>query len=405
MKFDIVDHAVQAIACGQMVVVLDHQDRENEADLIMAAEFADTDAIAFYLEHTSGFLCTAITEERAHLLRLPMMVENNSESQRTAFLDSVDALSGITTGISAADRATTIRLLADPLAVAEDLARPGHVMPLQARNGGVLARAGHTESGVDLCQLAGVRPAALICELTTADRREMLCGNDAIAFARKHDLTVITIADLIDARKRGDSTLMCSGKASVPTLYGTFTAVAYRAKNNVEHLAFVLGDVNGGGAVPVRVHSECMTGDLFGSLRCDCGDQLNASLKVIQRHGCGAVIYMSGHEGRGIGLGRKLQAYRMQEEQQLDTVDANIAIGCPVDDRDYTSAASIIADLGIKSVALMTNNPDKSEQLAALGVAIASLIPLQTRPTTANISYLTTKRDRMRHILDLPTSI
>ncbi|GAF43140.1 3,4-dihydroxy-2-butanone-4-phosphate synthase [Rhodococcus wratislaviensis] len=405
MKFDTVDCAVQAIACGQMVVVLDHQDRENEADLIMAAEFVDTDAIAFYLEHTSGFLCTAITEERAHFLRLPMMVENNSENQRTAFLDSVDALRGITTGISAADRATTIRLLADPSAVAEDLARPGHVMPLQARIGGVLARPGHTESGVDLCQLAGVQPAALICELTTADRRGMLCGNDAIAFARTHNLAVISIADLIDTRERADSTLMCSGRASVPTAYGTFAAVAYRAQNNVEHLALVLGDVNGGGAVPVRVHSECMTGDLFGSLRCDCGDQLDASLKVIQRHGCGVLIYVNGHEGRGIGLGRKLQAYRMQEEQQLDTVDANTAIGCPVDDRDYTSAAAIISDLGIQSVALMTNNPDKSEQLAALGVAIASLIPLQTQPTTANISYLTTKRDRMRHNLDLPTSI
>ncbi|QSE80479.1 3,4-dihydroxy-2-butanone-4-phosphate synthase [Rhodococcus koreensis] len=404
MKVDTAERAITAIARGNMVVVLDDKDRENEADLIMAAEFADTDAIAFYLQHTSGFLCTAITEDRSHSLQLPMMVENNTESHRTAFLDSVDAARGITTGISAADRAATIRLLSDPLTVAGDLARPGHVMPLQARSGGVLARAGHTEAGVDLCKLAGIQPAALICELITADRREMLRGDDAIAFAREHNLAVVTIADLIATRERAEAKLHRTGRATVPTPYGTFTAVAYRAKNNVEHLALVLGDVNSGVAVPVRVHSECMTGDLFGSFRCDCGDQLEASLTLIGRRGSGVVIYMNGHEGRGIGLGRKLQAYQMQEEQQLDTVDANTALGCPVDNRDYASAASIIVDLGIESVALMTNNPDKSEQLAALGVVISSLIPLQTQPTRFNISYLVAKRDRLRHILDLPAS-
>ncbi|MGC0365108.1 3,4-dihydroxy 2-butanone 4-phosphate synthase/GTP cyclohydrolase II [Rhodococcus sp. 27YEA15] len=397
--------AISAIARGRTVVVLDEKDRENEADLVMAAQFVDTDAVAFFLEHTSGFLCTTITESRAAELRLPPMVLDNTESHGTAFLHSVDYTIGTSTGISASDRAATIRALSDPTVSGDDFARPGHVMPLQTRDGGVAVRPGHTEAGSDLCAAAGVREAALICELVTADKREMLRGDDAREFAANHGLPVITIAELDEHLRAGAQTVTATGSACIPTPTGNFTATAFLDYDGIEHVAMVCGDVAGADNVPVRVHSECLTGDLFGSLRCDCGPQLSYAVEEIAGRGLGAVVYLNGQEGRGIGLGQKLQAYALQQDRDLDTVDANLALGCPIDDRDYRTAARILDLLGIRSIHLMTNNPAKVDDMSALGVRITDRIPVQTFPTRYNIEYLRTKRDRMGHHLELPETV
>jgi GTP cyclohydrolase II/3,4-dihydroxy 2-butanone 4-phosphate synthase/GTP cyclohydrolase II len=414
---DTIVDAAAALAAGGIVVVLDDEDRENEADLVLAAEYADTAAVAFFLEHTSGFLCTAITAERAAELALPAMVESNTEALHTAFLVSVDARTGTSTGISAADRAATIRALADPTTTPDELARPGHVLPLQARPGGVLERPGHTEAGIDLCRLAGLRPTALICELISPDRRTMLRGAHAVAFARDHALPVVTIAQLVAYRREHDgpppavpgpraarTELRRTGEADLPTPLGLFRGVSYLA-GGLEYIAFVHGDVRGGEEVPVRVHSECLTGDILGCTRCDCGAQLHEALREVVRQGSGVVVYLRGHEGRGIGLGNKLRAYALQQSEGLDTVDANTALGLPVDARDYTVGAAILDDLGIRSSRLLTNNPAKIAGLRAAGATIVGSLALHTPPTDVNLAYLRAKRDRMGHRLTLPDAI
>ncbi|HET6731614.1 GTP cyclohydrolase II, partial [Mycobacterium sp.] len=313
----------------------------------------------------------------------------------------VDVRVGTTTGISAADRAATSRALADPGTRPEDLARPGHVMPLRARPGGVLKRAGHTEAGIDLCQLAGTAPAALLCEMVTPDRLGMMRGPDAVEFARRHGLPIITIADLVRHRRAMTTLAERSGEATVATPEAEFRVVAYRSVlEDVEHLALVLGDVSGDEPVLVRVHSECLTGDLFDSLRCDCGPQLQLALRRIVAEGRGVVVYLRGQEGRGIGIGHKLRAYQLQE-QGLDTVDANTALGLPVDTREYGVGAAILADLGVRKIRVMTNNPHKYSGLDGHGVEVVGRVPLQTAPTQHNIRYLEAKRDRMGHLLDL----
>ena len=392
--------ALAALAAGSQVLVVDDEDRENEGDLVMAAECVDTDDVARFLEYTSGFLCVAIDEARAAELDLDLMVSANTESQETAFLVSVDYRYGTSTGISAADRAATIRALADPVVGPDDLARPGHVMPLRARPGGVRVRAGHTEAGVDLCRAAGLRGAALICEVVTPDRRGMMRRPGLEALAEEQGIPLVTIAELrtwLDEQDRVRRT----GEADIPTERVTFRTIAYSSTSGPEHVAVVLGDVDRGEDVMVRVHSECLTGDLLGSLRCDCGSQLQVALHTIAEAGRGVLIYMRGHEGRGIGLGHKLRAYELQQDHGMDTVAANVALGLPVDDRDYGPAARILDDLGVASVRLMTNNPDKRRALLDGGITVSELVPLEARPTEHNIAYLTSKRDRMGHMLRL----
>ncbi|MDV6282967.1 GTP cyclohydrolase II [Rhodococcus jostii] len=408
-----ISDAVTALANKGMVLVVDDEDRENEGDLIMAAEYASTDAVAFFLEHTSGFLCVAIDEARADSLGLDLMVPDNTEAHNTAFLVSVDYRHGTTTGISAGDRGATIRALADPALRPADLARPGHVMPLLAKPGGVLERPGHTEAGVDLCRMAGLSGAALLCEIVTPDRREMMRRDDLEQLAAQHSIPMISIAELRAWRSRSEgtvtplrhnaarpeNTVLRSGRSTLPTEVGTFDALAYQAPDGVEHLALVMGDVAAGDAPLVRLHSECITGDLAGSLRCDCGPQFRSAMSAIAEAGTGVLIYLRGHEGRGIGLGHKLRAYELQQHEGLDTIDANVSLGLPVDSRDYGVACEILDDLGVGRVRLMTNNPDKVGALIDHGITVAEQIPHESSPTVYNRSYLTTKRDRMGHTL------
>ena len=394
-----VERAIAALSRGEMVVVLDDEDRENEADLIMAAEFADTAAVAFFLRHTSGFLCTALTTERAAALDIPLMVEDNTEALRTAFLVSVDA-AGTGTGISATDRAATVRALADPTSRPADLHRPGHVLPLRAVPGGVLARRGHTEAAVELTTLAGLSGSGLLCELVTPDRTGMLRGAAATEFAAQHDLPLITIRELVEHCRAGHAGVERVGAAEIPTPHGVFRTIAFRNPvDDVEHVALVFGNPSPHAPVLVRIHSECLTGDVFGSMRCDCGDQLQESLREIARGGCGVVVYLRGQEGRGIGIGHKLQAYELQQAQHLDTVDANIALGLPVDSREYRVAAHILADLGITRAKVMTNNPDKIVGLQDSGIQVVERVPVEGEPTPQNLAYLRTKRERMGHLL------
>jgi 3,4-dihydroxy 2-butanone 4-phosphate synthase/GTP cyclohydrolase II len=397
-----IDEAVATIARGGVVVVVDDHDRENEGDLIMAAQHATPEKVAFFLEHTSGFLCTAITEQRARELDLDLMVTENTESHRTAFLVSTDYRHGTTTGISATDRAATIRALADPRTAPDDLARPGHIMPLRACEGGVLKRAGHTEAGVDLCRMAGAEPVSLLCELVTPDRLGMMRSTEIERFAAEHDLPVISVASLVRHRRLSSRLVERVGEADIPTELGDFRAVAYRSTmDDHEHLALVKGDVIGGDDVLVRVHSECITGDLIGSLRCDCGPQLELSMRRIAEAGRGVIVYLRGHEGRGIGIGHKLRAYSLQQEHGLDTVDANLSLGLPVDDREYGVGAQILVDLGVRRIRLMTNNPAKYGGLTGFGLEIVERVPLETVPTVHNIAYLRAKRERLGHHLDL----
>ena len=393
--------AVTALAHGGMVLVVDDEDRENEGDLIMAAEYATTDAVAFFLEHTSGFLCVAIDEARADTLGLELMVPDNTEAHRTAFLVSVDYRRGTTSGISAGDRAATIRALADPALDPTDLARPGHVMPLLARPGGVLERPGHTEAGVDLCRMAGLSGAALLCEVVTPDRRDMMRRDDLARLAAEHGIPMISIANLRMWRERAERAVTRTGQSSLPTEIGHFDAIAYSSpSDDVEHLALVMGDVAAADAPLVRVHSECLTGDLAGSLRCDCGTQFRSALSAIADAGTGILIYLRGHEGRGIGLGHKLRAYELQQYEGLDTVDANVSLGLPVDSRDYRAAGEILDDLGVRSVRLMTNNPDKARALTDHGITVAERVAHESIPNPHNWSYLAAKRDRMGHALE-----
>jgi 3,4-dihydroxy 2-butanone 4-phosphate synthase/GTP cyclohydrolase II len=399
-RFDAIDLALQEIADGGMVIVVDDEDRENEGDLIMAAEHVTPADIAFMVRHTSGVLCVALPGERCDALDLPLMVgDHNTEQQRTAFTHTVDLAAGTTTGISAADRSATIRALADDTLDGGAFNRPGHVFPLRAREGGVLKRAGHTEAAVDLTRLAGLSSAGVICEIVNDDGT-MARRPDLFRFARLHGLPVITIADLIRYRRRADVLVERTGDARVPTPWGEFRCVSYRSVlDGSEHVAFTLGDVASGDELLVRVHSECLTGDIFRSLRCDCGPQLEAAMARVAAVGRGAVVYLRGHEGRGIGLGHKLRAYDLQDSGR-DTVDANLDLGVPVDSREYGIGAQILVDLGARRLRLLTNNPAKYGGLEGYGLEIAAREPIQTAPNPENLVYLRTKKRRMGHLLD-----
>lgn len=400
LRLDSIDDAVAAIGRGEAVVVVDDEDRENEGDLIFAAEHATPELVAFMVRYTSGYVCVALEEDAAARLDLPPMVAVNEDARSTAYTVTVDAATG-TTGISARSRAETIRRLADPSSRATDFTRPGHVVPLRARPGGVLVRDGHTEASVDLARLAGCRPAGALCEIVSEDDpADMARGDELRRFADEHGLKMISIAQLIAYRRRTENIVERVVSTTLPTEYGPFTAYGYRSLvDGSEHIALVTGDISGGSDVLVRVHSECLTGDVFGSQRCDCGPQLHESMRIIQEAGRGVVVYLRGHEGRGIGLAAKLQAYRLQEEG-LDTVDANIEQGLPADAREYSVAGHILADLGLASMEVLSNNPAKVEALSGYGPAVLGRTRVEIAPSHNNIKYLRTKRDRMGH--DLP---
>jgi 3,4-dihydroxy 2-butanone 4-phosphate synthase/GTP cyclohydrolase II len=399
-----IEDAIAAIKAGRPVIVVDDEDRENEGDLIFAAELATPELLAFTVRYTSGYICAPLTEEHADRLDLPPMYYTNQDRRGTAYAVTVDAREGVSTGISAADRAHTIRLLADPDTKASDLARPGHVVPLRAKAGGVLRRPGHTEASIDLAQLAGLNPAGVLCELVNDDGTMMRLP-DLRRFAIEHELVLISIADLIAYRRRTEQLVARIAEARMPTEYGVFRAVGYQATHdNAEHVALVYGEISDGEDVLVRVHSECLTGDVFGSVRCDCGPQLRDSLRRVAQEGRGVVLYVRGHEGRGIGLMHKLQAYQLQEAGR-DTVDANLDLGLPADARDYGTGAQILYDLGVRTMRLLTNNPDKRAGLEGYGLKVIGRESLPTRAHPENLAYLRTKRDRMGHELDLPTEL
>ena len=392
--------ALEAFARGEILVVVDDEDRENEGDLIMAAEHVTPEKIAFFLHHTSGFICAPITSERAAELDLRPMVEQNTESMRTAFLVSIDYRHGTSTGISSYDRAATVQALVDPTTRPGDLARPGHILPLEAREGGVLKRAGHTEATVDLARMAGLYPAGILCEIVAGDKMGMARQPELRKFAREHDLYMISIADLIRYRRRTEVLVRQVAEARIPTGWGDFTAFVYESVlDGEQHLAMVRGDIRGSDEVLVRVHSECLTGDVFGSMRCDCGVQLDAAMKMIADEGTGVVVYLRGHEGRGIGIGHKIRAYELQDEGH-DTVDANLALGLPVDSREYGIGAQILVDLGVTSMRIITNNPAKYGGLDGFGLDITDRVPSITAPNPENIRYLKTKAEKMGHLLE-----
>ena len=400
MPFADIEDAIAAIGAGEMVIVVDDADRENEGDLVMAAEYATPDKIAFFLNHTSGVICIPLTGDRLDALDLPPMVQENTESQRTAFTVSVDYRHGTTTGISAGDRAATVAALIDPATRPADLARPGHTFPLRYREGGVLKRGGHTEATVDLARMAGLYPAGVLCEIVSEDKTGMARLPELERFAKKHGLLLISTADVIRYRRQREKLVKRVGEARIPTAWGDFTCYAYDSLLDGEtHLALVKGAVQGEDNVLVRVHSECLTGDVFGSLRCDCGPQLEAALRQVDADGLGVVVYLRGHEGRGIGIGHKLRAYSLQE-QGLDTLDANLELGFPVDSREYGIGAQILVDLGITTMRLLTNNPAKYGGLEGFGLEIVERVPLQSIPNPENIAYLRTKKTRMGHLLE-----
>lgn len=399
MRFDRIEEALRAMARGSMVMVVDDESRENEGDLVLAAEHATAEKIAFMVRHTSGMLCVALPGDRLDRLDLPLMVERNTDPLQTAYTVTVDYRHGTSTGISAADRAATIRALADPSCIAADFIRPGHVFPLRAVPGGVLNRAGHTEAAVDLTRLAGLRVGGVIAEVVNDDG-SMARRPQLEAFARQHGLAIVSISDLVACRRRVIE-VRKESEARLPTRHGDFRACVYKAPDSPhEHLAMVMGDVSGTDEVLVRVHSECLTGDTFGSLRCDCQQQLEASLAAIGRAGRGVLVYLRGHEGRGIGLTHKLRAYALQDAG-LDTVDANLRLGLSVDARDYTVGVRILQDLGITTIRLLTNNPAKYHGLADFGLRVTERVPLCPTPTAENIAYLLTKQQRLGHSLDL----
>jgi 3,4-dihydroxy 2-butanone 4-phosphate synthase/GTP cyclohydrolase II len=400
MAFSTIETAVSALRRGEPVVVLDDADRENEGDLILPAEAATPEKVAFLVRHTSGILCVSLRAERLGALEIPMMVSHNNEGQRTAFAVSVDYRHGTTTGISAADRSATLQALANPAAVAGDFVRPGHVFPLRYEAGGVLRRRGHTEAAVDLVSIAGMQPAGVLSEIVRDDGA-MARRDDLEAFAQEHRLELLTIADLVAYRRRTEPLVEHTAEARLPTRHGPFVAHVFRSPlDGTEHLALVRGEVSGRDNVLVRVHSECLTGDIFGSTRCDCGEQLDAALAAVAAAGRGVVVYLRGHEGRGIGLAPKIRAYQLQDSGR-DTVDANLDQGLPVDSRSYDIGAQILTELGVTTIRLMSNNPLKFRELEGYCIRVVERVPLLVRPTAENYSYLWTKQVRLGHCLNL----
>ena len=397
-NFDSIEEVIADIAKGRMVVVTDDADRENEGDLVMAAGKITPEAVNFMATHARGLVCAPITEQRAEQLGLQRMVAKNRENQKTDFTVSVDATNGITTGISAADRAATIRVLVQADATPQDLVQPGHVFPLQAKDGGVLRRAGHTEAAVDLARLAGFQPAGVICEIMHDDG-SMARLPELLKYKKKHKLKICTIRDLIAYRRQREKLIAPEQVIKMPTDYGEFDLHMYRSVvDGVHHLALVKGKISKTKTTLVRVHSECLTGDIFGSLRCDCGNQLHAALRQIDQAGSGVLVYMRHHEGRGIGLPAKIHAYKLQE-QGLDTVEANEKLGFPSELRDYGIGAQILVDLGVRKMRFLTNNPKKVVGLEGYGLEIVEVVPLKTKPNPFNAKYLETKRSKMGHLL------
>jgi 3,4-dihydroxy 2-butanone 4-phosphate synthase/GTP cyclohydrolase II len=396
-----VEEAIREYKEGRFVIILDDEERENEGDLTIPAQFVTPEHIAFMLQHTSGIICVSMTGERLDQLGIPMMVSNNTSRHGTAFTVSVDARYGITTGVSAHDRAETVRVLIDPKTRPDDLVMPGHVYPLRAREGGVLVRAGHTEAVVDLCRLAGLYPAGVLSELMNRDGTMMRWPRIA-RFARRHGIKVITINQLIRYRMQRERLVERVAEARLPTPYGEFRLIAYRSSVDAnEHVALVMGEISPHEPVLVRVHSQCVTGDVFGSLRCDCGQQVQLALERIAQEGKGVFLYMR-QEGRGIGLCNKVRAYSLQDSHGLDTVEANLALGFPPDRRDYGIGMQILVDLGVRKMRLLTNNPSKRAGLEGYGLEIVELVPIVATPNPHNRRYLETKRDKLGHLIDIP---
>ncbi|MFQ5515787.1 MAG: bifunctional 3,4-dihydroxy-2-butanone-4-phosphate synthase/GTP cyclohydrolase II [Myxococcota bacterium] len=394
--------ALAEIRAGRMVILMDDEDRENEGDLCMAAEEVTPEAINFMAKHGRGLICLALTRDRAQALDLPMMVPDhrNTTPFGTAFTVSIEARHGVTTGISAADRAQTIRVAIDPSSGPQDLARPGHVFPLIAKEGGVLRRTGQTEGAVDLARLAGLRPAGVICEIMNDDGT-MARLPDLRRFAERHGLCLLTVADLIKYRMRTESHVYRAAEANLPSVFGEFRAIVFKNEiDHVDHIALICGEIRPDVPTLVRVHSECLTGDAFGSLRCDCRDQLHTALRMIGRAGHGVLLYMR-QEGRGIGLANKIKAYALQEQEGLDTVQANERLGFPADARDFGVGAQILRNLGVGKMRLLTNNPAKRAGLEGYDLVIVERVQLEIDPNDTNRDYLRTKRDKLGHLLNL----
>lgn len=400
MPISTIQEAIEDIKNGKMIILVDDEDRENEGDLCMAAEHATPEAINFMAKHGRGLICLTLSDDLADNLHLPLMVRDNESRFGTAFTVSIEARRGVTTGISAADRATTILAAVADDAEPDDIVSPGHVFPIRARKGGVLVRTGQTEGSVDLARLAGLKHAGVICEVMKDDGT-MARMPDLETFAEKHGLKIVTIADLINFRMQNESLVKRAASATVPTYYGgTFTLIVYEnIVNDSEHLALVKGDIQPDDEVLVRVHSECLTGDVFASERCDCGDQLHTAMHMVEQEGKGAIVYMR-QEGRGIGLKNKIKAYDLQEHGR-DTVEANIELGFKPDLRDYGIGAQILVDLGIRKMRLMTNNPKKIVGLQGYGVEVVDRVPIEIKPTENSIHYLETKKRKMGHLLDI----
>ncbi|MGH2673605.1 MAG: bifunctional 3,4-dihydroxy-2-butanone-4-phosphate synthase/GTP cyclohydrolase II [Actinomycetota bacterium] len=397
--FASIEEALEDVRAGRVLIVVDDADRENEGDFVLAADRATPEALNFMVTHGRGIVCMPVTQQRLEELRIPLMVSKNNESHGTAFAVSIDIRGRTTTGTSAFDRAATVLAITDPELAPDDIRMPGHVFPLMAQEGGVLKRAGHTEATVDLARLAGLYPAGVLCEVLHPDGT-MARLPELVRVAREHGLKMISIADLIEYRHRREHLVKRTAEARIPTEHGEFTAFTYESlvDGNV-HVAFVLGDVGDGERILVRVHSECLTCDVFGSLRCDCGDQLQAAVERIGAEGRGVVLYIRGHEGRAIGLTHKLRAYQLQERGR-DTVEANVELGFAADPRDYGIGAQILVDLGVRSMRLLTNNPSKRAGLEGYGLSIVEREPLEIIPNARNIEYLRTKRNKLGHLLD-----